>query len=103
MVTPQLVMPKPSTPSTAIRALAPKKLTRDEHREQSVKGLCWHCDEPKSQEYHYKKSRLLVIEPVEDEVIEPSEENLESEEEVTEEESQLVDFTVHALAGYSNP
>ncbi|RWV95696.1 hypothetical protein GW17_00041655, partial [Ensete ventricosum] len=37
-----------------------------------------------------------------EEDIEPSEESLEPEE-VTEEEPQSVDFTVHALAGYSNP
>ncbi|RZS21323.1 hypothetical protein BHM03_00053950 [Ensete ventricosum] len=37
-----------------------------------------------------------------EEDIEPSEESLEPEE-VTEEEPQSADFTVHALAGYSNP
>ncbi|RWW53313.1 hypothetical protein BHE74_00040213 [Ensete ventricosum] len=40
---------------------------------------------------------------MEDEDNEPSEEALESEEEATEEESQLADYAVHALAGYSNP
>ncbi|RZS21607.1 hypothetical protein BHM03_00054264, partial [Ensete ventricosum] len=46
--------------------------------------------------------RLLVIEPVEDEDNEPSEEALELKEEAIEEESQPADYAVHALAGYSN-
>ncbi|RWW78144.1 hypothetical protein BHE74_00013652 [Ensete ventricosum] len=96
-------MPKPPPPSTAIQAPAPKKLTRDELRERSAKGLCWHCDEPWSHEHRCKKGRLLVIEPIEGEDIEPSEESLEPEDEATEEEPQSADFTVHALAGYSNP
>ncbi|RWW12210.1 hypothetical protein BHE74_00035776 [Ensete ventricosum] len=102
-VAPRPTIPKPSAPSTAIRAPAPKKLTRDELRERSAKGLCWHCDETWSRERRCKKGRLLVIEPVEDEDNEPPEESLEPEEEGTEEERQSVDFTVHALAGYSNP
>ncbi|RRT51605.1 hypothetical protein B296_00036380 [Ensete ventricosum] len=96
-------MPRPTTPSTTIRAPAPKKLTRDELRECSAKGLCWHCDKPWSREHRCKKGRLLVIELVEDEDNEPSEEGLEPEEEATEEELQSVDYVVHALAGYSNP
>ncbi|RZS06803.1 hypothetical protein BHM03_00037522 [Ensete ventricosum] len=71
-------MPKPSAPSTAIRAAAPKTL--------SAKGLCWDCDEPWSHEHRYKKGRLLVIEPVEDEDNEPPEESLKPKEEVMEEE-----------------
>ncbi|RWV77258.1 hypothetical protein GW17_00061934 [Ensete ventricosum] len=96
-------MPRPTTPSIGIRALAPKKLTRDELRERSAKGLCWHCDEPWSREHRYKKGWLLMIEPAEDKDSEPSEEGLEPEEHATEEELQLADYTVHALAGYSNP
>ncbi|RWV98618.1 hypothetical protein GW17_00038527 [Ensete ventricosum] len=96
-------MPKPSPPYIAIRAPAPKKLIRDELREQSAKGLCWYCDEPWSREYHYKKGWLLVIKQVEDEDIKLSEENLEPEDEDTEEKPQSADFMVHALAGYSNP
>ncbi|RRT51273.1 hypothetical protein B296_00024420 [Ensete ventricosum] len=96
-------MPRPTTPSTAIRAPAPKKLTRDELRERSAKGLCWHCDKPWSQEHRYKKGWLLVIELVEDEDSEPSEEGLEPKEEATEEEPQPSDYAVHALASYSNP
>ncbi|RWV87593.1 hypothetical protein GW17_00050394 [Ensete ventricosum] len=95
-------MPRPKSPSTTIRALAPKKLTRDELRECSAKGLCWHCDEPWSREHRCKKCRLLVIELVEDENSEPSKEGLEPEEEAMEEEPQLADYMVHALAGYSN-
>ncbi|RWV79877.1 hypothetical protein GW17_00058929 [Ensete ventricosum] len=92
-------MPRPTAPSTAIRASAPKELTRDELHERSAKGLCWHCDEPWSREHRCKKGRLLMIEPVEDEDNEPSEEGLEPKEE----EPQSVDYAVHALAGYSNP
>ncbi|RRT31798.1 hypothetical protein B296_00048648 [Ensete ventricosum] len=96
-------MLRPTVPSAAIRAPALKKLTRDELRERSAKGLCWHCDEPWSRERCCKKGRLLMIEPVEDEDKEPSEEGLEPEEEATEEEPQPANYAVHALAGYSNP
>ncbi|RWW61019.1 hypothetical protein BHE74_00031940 [Ensete ventricosum] len=66
-VTPRPAMPRPTASSTAIQAPAPKKLTRDELRERSAKGLCWHYDEPWSREHRCKKGRLLLIEPVEDE------------------------------------
>ncbi|RWW39918.1 hypothetical protein BHE74_00054707 [Ensete ventricosum] len=102
-VAPRPAMLKPSAPSTTIRAPAPKKLIRDELRERLAKGLCWHYDEPWSREHRYKKGRLLMIEPVEDEDSEPSEESLKPEDEATEEEPQPTDYAVHALAGYSNP
>ncbi|RWV87710.1 hypothetical protein GW17_00050268 [Ensete ventricosum] len=102
-VAPRLAMPRPTTSSTAIEAPAPKKLTRDKLHERSAKGLCWHCDEPWSREHQCKKGQLLVIEPVEDEDNETSEEALEPKEEAMEEESQPADYVVHALAGYSNP
>ncbi|RWW43527.1 hypothetical protein BHE74_00050795 [Ensete ventricosum] len=95
-------MPRLTTPSTTIQAPTPKKLMRDDLRERSAKGLCWHCDKPWSREHRCKKGRLLVIELVEDEDNEPSEEALEPEEEVIEEESQPADYAVYALAGYSN-
>ncbi|RWW30002.1 hypothetical protein GW17_00005446 [Ensete ventricosum] len=95
-------MSKPLAPYTAIRALAPKKLTRDELRERSTKRLCWHCDEPWSREHRCKKGRLLVIEPIEVKDIKP-EESLEPEYEATEEEPQPADYAVHVLVGYSNP
>ncbi|RRT31646.1 hypothetical protein B296_00053176 [Ensete ventricosum] len=102
-VTPRPAMLRPTAPSATIRAPAPKKLTRDELRERSAKGLCWHYDEPSSREHCCKKGRLLMIELVEDEDNEPSEEGLEPKEEATKEEPQPADYTVHALAGYSNP
>ncbi|RWV77049.1 hypothetical protein GW17_00062178 [Ensete ventricosum] len=102
-VTPRPAIPRSIAPSTAIRAPAPKKLTRDELRERSTKGLCWHCDELWSREHRCKKGRLLMIEPVEDEDNEPPEEGLEPEEEAIEEEPQPADYAVHALADYSNP
>ncbi|RWW09107.1 hypothetical protein GW17_00027422 [Ensete ventricosum] len=80
-----------------------KKVTRDELRERLAKELCWHCNEPWSHEHRCKKGRLLVIEPAEDEDNETYEEALEPKEEAMEEESQSVDYAVHALAGYSNP
>ncbi|RRT74477.1 hypothetical protein B296_00003555 [Ensete ventricosum] len=89
-------------PSTVNRAPAPKKLTREKLRERSAKGLCWHYDKLWSREHRCKKGRLLVIEPVE-EVMEPSEESLGHKEEDAEEEPQPTDFTVQALASYSNP
>ncbi|RZS28965.1 hypothetical protein BHM03_00062624 [Ensete ventricosum] len=96
-------MPRPIAPSTAIRALTPKKLIRDELREHLAKGLCWHYDEPWSREYRCKKGRLLMIELVEDKDNKPSEECLELKEKAMEEEPQLADYVVHALADYSNP
>ncbi|RWV81298.1 hypothetical protein GW17_00057298, partial [Ensete ventricosum] len=101
-IAPRLAMSRPTAPSTAIQAPTPKKLTRDELRERSAKELYWHYDEPWSHEHHCKKGRLLVIEPAEDEDNETSEEGLELKEEAMEEESQLANYVVHALAGYSN-
>ncbi|RRT57303.1 hypothetical protein B296_00002873 [Ensete ventricosum] len=54
-------------------------------------------------EHHCKKGRLLMIELVEDEDNEASEESLEPKDEAMEEEPQSADYAVHALAGYSNP
>ncbi|RWV97501.1 hypothetical protein BHE74_00009971 [Ensete ventricosum] len=96
-------MPRPTAPSTTIQAPAPKKLTRDELRERSAKELWWHCDKPWSHEHCCKKGRLLMIEPTEDEDNETSKEALEPKNEAMEEESQLADYAVHALVGYSNP
>ncbi|RWV82614.1 hypothetical protein GW17_00055871 [Ensete ventricosum] len=101
-VAPPPVMLRPTAPSTAIQAPAPKKLTTDELRKRSAKGLCWHCDEPWSREHRCKKGQLLMVEPTEDEDNETSEETLEPKEEAMEEESQPIDYTMHALAGYSN-
>ncbi|RWV86615.1 hypothetical protein GW17_00051475 [Ensete ventricosum] len=95
-------MPRPTAPSTAIRAPKLEKLTRDELRERSAKGLCWHYDEPWSREYRCKKGWLLMIKLLEDKDSEPFEEALELEEKATEEEPQPADYEVHALAGYSN-
>ncbi|RRT38370.1 hypothetical protein B296_00005944 [Ensete ventricosum] len=102
-VTPRLAMPRPTVPSTAIQAPAPKKLIRDELHERSTKELCWHCNEPWSREHHRNKGHLLVIEPVEDEDNETSEKALELKEETMEEESPPANYAVHALVGYSNP
>ncbi|RZS26856.1 hypothetical protein BHM03_00060260 [Ensete ventricosum] len=102
-VAPRPAMPRPIAHSTTIQVPAPKKLTRDELRERSAKGLCWHYDEPWSHEHRCKKGRLLMIEPTEDADNETSEENLEPKEEAMEEESQPANYVVHGLASYSNP
>ncbi|RZR89265.1 hypothetical protein BHM03_00016971 [Ensete ventricosum] len=96
-------MPRHTAPSAGLWAPAPKKLTRDELHKRSAKGSCWHCDEPWSHKHHCKKGRLLMIELVEDENNEQSEEGLEPKEEAIEEEPQPADYAVHVLAGYSNP
>ncbi|RZR99275.1 hypothetical protein BHM03_00028789 [Ensete ventricosum] len=49
-------------PSTSNRPPQPKKLTREELRDRSAKGLCWHCDESWSRDHRCKKGRLLLIE-----------------------------------------
>ncbi|RWW31132.1 hypothetical protein GW17_00004262 [Ensete ventricosum] len=93
--------PRPTAykpPSIPSRPSLPKKMTREELRDRSAKGLCWHCDEPWSCDHRCKKDCLLLIEPLED-----VEEVQEHEEEVTDEEEQPVDITMHALAGYANP
>ncbi|RRT36453.1 hypothetical protein B296_00048057 [Ensete ventricosum] len=69
----------------------PKKLTREELRDRSAKGLCWHCDEPWSRDLRYKNGRLLLIEPVDE--FEQEEEDL-GHEENTEEELQSADCMV---------
>ncbi|RRT56658.1 hypothetical protein B296_00003030 [Ensete ventricosum] len=102
-VTPRLAMPRPTAPSTAIRAPAPKKLIKEELCEHLAKGLCWHCDKPWSREHRCNKGQLIVIELVEDEDSKPSEEGLELKEEAMKEEPQSTDYVVHVLAGYSNP
>ncbi|RRT50210.1 hypothetical protein B296_00017699 [Ensete ventricosum] len=94
-------MLRPIAPSTAIQAPAPMKLIRDELRERSAKGLCWHYDKPWNREYHCNKGWLLMIELVEDRDSEPSEEGLEFEEGAMEEEPQPADYAVHALADYA--
>ncbi|RWV77425.1 hypothetical protein GW17_00061747 [Ensete ventricosum] len=69
---------KPSTPSASSRPSQLKKLIREELRDRSAKGLCWHCDEPWSRDHRCKRGRLLLIEPINDS--EHEEEDLEHEE-----------------------
>ncbi|RZR86157.1 hypothetical protein BHM03_00013297 [Ensete ventricosum] len=79
--------------------LLPKQLTKEELCDKSAKGLCWHCDEPWSHDHRCKKRHLLLIEPIKD----MEEEVQEHKEEVTDEEQQPIDITMHALTGYANP
>ncbi|RWV85817.1 hypothetical protein GW17_00052363 [Ensete ventricosum] len=79
-----------------------KKVDKRRASERLAKELCWHCEESWSREHHCKKGRLLVIELVDGEDNETSEEALEPKEEAMEEESQPANYAVHALVGYSN-
>ncbi|RRT73191.1 hypothetical protein B296_00024180 [Ensete ventricosum] len=77
--------PRPTAykpPSIPNRPSLPKKLTREELRDRSAKGLCWHYDELWSRYHRCKKGCLLLIEPLED----VEEEVQEHEEEVMDEE-----------------
>ncbi|RRT60354.1 hypothetical protein B296_00019298 [Ensete ventricosum] len=101
-VTPRLVAPMPLASPTINRPSALKRLTREELRERSERGLCRHYDEPWSCEHHCKKGRLLVIEPIKEDP-EYAEESLDYEEDDMEEEPQLADCLMHSLIDYANP
>ncbi|RZR87640.1 hypothetical protein BHM03_00015085 [Ensete ventricosum] len=92
---------KPSASPAANRTPQPKRLTQEELRERSAKGLCWHYDESWSRDYHYKRGRLLMIEPIEDP--EHKDVDPEPEEEDAEKEPQPTINTIHALIDYANP
>ncbi|RZR71048.1 hypothetical protein BHM03_00002998 [Ensete ventricosum] len=65
--------------TTPLRNVRLKKLTREELRDRSVKGLCWHYDKPWSCDHYCKKGRLPMIESIEEseeEDLEPEEENM---------------------------
>ncbi|RWW01275.1 hypothetical protein GW17_00035697 [Ensete ventricosum] len=100
-ITTQPVAYKPPAPPTSNKPPQPKKLIREELRDRSTKGLCWHCDKPWNHDHHYKKGRLLLIELIEGS--EHEEEDLEHKEEDTKEELQPTDCMVHTLVGYANP
>ncbi|RRT47531.1 hypothetical protein B296_00021608 [Ensete ventricosum] len=90
---------KPATPSAPSHSSLPKKLTREELRDKSVKGLCWHCNKLWSRNHYRKKGELSMMKSIkeyEEEVQEPEEENMK-------EDSQPTDCTTHALAGHANP
>ncbi|RZR87485.1 hypothetical protein BHM03_00014897 [Ensete ventricosum] len=72
----------------------PKKLMREELRDRSAKGLCWHCDEPWRCDHHCKKGQLLLIEPADES--EQEEEDPEHEEN-TKEDLQSGDSMVLIL------
>ncbi|RWW01970.1 hypothetical protein BHE74_00013301 [Ensete ventricosum] len=59
---------RPSAPSTTRRPPQSKKLSREELRDRSANGLCWHCDKLWSHDHHCKKRRLLMIEPIEESI-----------------------------------
>ncbi|RWW55110.1 hypothetical protein BHE74_00038265 [Ensete ventricosum] len=96
-ITPRPTAYKP--PSAPSHPLLPKKLTKEELRDKSAKGLYWHYDEPWSRNHRYKKGRLLLIELIED----MEDEVQEHEEEVADEEQQPIDITMHTLTSYANP
>ncbi|RWV88959.1 hypothetical protein BHE74_00052496 [Ensete ventricosum] len=76
--TPRPATYKPSAPPAPNCTLLPKKLKREELRDRSAKGLCWHCNELWSHNYHCKKGKFYMIEPIrelEEEDLEPEEED----------------------------
>ncbi|RRT73778.1 hypothetical protein B296_00008065 [Ensete ventricosum] len=97
--TPRPATYKPLAPPAPSCASLPKKLTREELRDRSAKGLWWHCNELWSRNHHCKKGKLSMIEPIE----ESEEDDLEPEEENTKEDPQLTDCLTHTLAGHVNP
>ncbi|RZR76949.1 hypothetical protein BHM03_00001875 [Ensete ventricosum] len=95
------ITPRPTAyepPSAFSHLLLPKKLTREELRDRSTKGLYWHCDELWGRDHRCKKGFLLLIEPLED----VEKEIQKYEEEAADEEQQPADFTMHTLTDYAN-
>ncbi|RWV81270.1 hypothetical protein BHE74_00016972 [Ensete ventricosum] len=97
--TPRPATYKHSTPLAPSHPSLPKKLKREELRDRSAKGLCWHCNELWSRNHHCKKGKFSMIEPIED----PEEEDLEPKKENMKEDPQPVDYTTHTLADHANP
>ncbi|RWW10067.1 hypothetical protein GW17_00026406 [Ensete ventricosum] len=81
-------------PSTTSRSPQPKNLTREEFRDRSTKGLCWHCNKLWSQDHHCKKERPLLVEPTEEPKLKDL--ALESEEKDMKEKPQSAARTFHA-------
>ncbi|RWV78655.1 hypothetical protein BHE74_00055898 [Ensete ventricosum] len=102
-----------SLPDQLCRGLLAPLLSSEPPHQKNSHAMSFANDRPKgyvgianelwSREHHCKKGWLLMIEPVEDEDSEPSEEGPKTEEEAMEEEPQPADYAVHALAGYTNP
>ena len=80
-----------------------RRLTQDELKERSAKGLCWHCDEKWQKGYHCKQKRLVMIEPVEDLEEAGDKEESEHDGDVEEGIEQTVAISVHTLVRYSTP
>ncbi|CAL9132125.1 unnamed protein product, partial [Musa textilis] len=76
--------------------------TREELKESSAKGLCSHCDERWSKEHHCRQGKLLRIEPIE-EKFKAEELDFDQGSIETDKDIDPITYTVHALAGYSNP
>ncbi|XP_077232632.1 uncharacterized protein LOC143869985 [Tasmannia lanceolata] len=79
-----------------------KRLTEEELKDRTSKGLCWHCDEKWHRGHRCRQKRLLMIEPVDDTDIE---DDGESDHEDADQEGNCdtVAISVDALAGYSTP
>ncbi|RZS02182.1 hypothetical protein BHM03_00032168 [Ensete ventricosum] len=74
--------------------VTPKKLTREEFRDRSAKGLCWHCNKLWCRDHHCKKERPLLVEPTEEPKLKDM--ALESEEKDMKEKPQSAAHTFHA-------
>ncbi|RWV90522.1 hypothetical protein GW17_00047264 [Ensete ventricosum] len=97
--TPRPVTYKPLAPPAPSPTSLPKKLTGEELRDRSVKGLYWHCNELWSRNYHCKKENLSKVEPIQESI----EDDLEPMGENTKEDPQSVDCMTHTLGGHMNP
>ncbi|RZS22229.1 hypothetical protein BHM03_00054972 [Ensete ventricosum] len=71
-----------------------KKLSSEELRDRSTKGLCWNYNTLWSRDHHCKKGRLLMVEPIEESKHEKD--NLEHKENAKE-DLQLADCMTYAL------
>ncbi|KAF8405656.1 hypothetical protein HHK36_007732 [Tetracentron sinense] len=89
--------------STPTRKTA--RLTQEELKEKTAKGIYWHCDEKWQRGHVCKQGKLLMIEPmVEQMALEmDNDEAAQEDEELIGGDDGKVTYTVHSLAGYSNP
>ncbi|RRT54704.1 hypothetical protein B296_00003535 [Ensete ventricosum] len=88
------VAQRPSAPSTTNQSPQLKMLTREEFRDRSKKGLCWHCNKLWSRDHHCEKERPLLVEPTEEPKLKYM--ALKSEEKDMKEKPQSATHTFHA-------
>ena len=91
---------KPLAPSIPNQSLDTRRLTQEELKERSAKGL--YHDEKWSMEHRCKQGQLLMIGPIGDE---PKAKNVNSNHKGinSNEDVEPTIHTMHTLADYSNP